>query len=65
MALQLCVNAQGLVKDVNNSIRLIIQDGQEYPLKTTNTQTLVAAQRTYDFPTDMGTVDWDSFFEKD
>ena len=59
-------NVQGLVKDaVNNSIRLIIQDGQEYPfLKTTNTQTLVAAQRTYDFPTDMGTVDWDSFFLK-
>ena len=59
-------NVQGLVKDaVNNSIRLIIQDGQEYPfLKTTNTQTLTAAQRTYDFPTDMGTVDWDSFFLK-
>ena len=59
-------NVQGLVKDaVNNSIRLIIQDGQEYPfLKTTNTQTLTAAQRTYDFPTDMGSVDWDSFFLK-
>ena len=59
-------NVQGLVKDaINNSIRLIIQDGQEYPfLKTTNTQTLIAAQRTYDFPTDMGTVDWDSFFLK-
>ena len=59
-------NVQGLVKDaINNSIRLIIQDGQEYPfLKTTNTQTLTAAQRTYDFPTDMGTVDWDSFFLK-
>jgi hypothetical protein len=59
-------NVQGLVKDaVNNSIRLIIQDGQEYPfLKTTNTQTLTIAQRTYDFPTDMGTVDWDSFFLK-
>ena len=59
-------NVQGLAKDaVNNSIRLIIQDGQEYPfLKTTNTQTLTQAQRTYDFPTDMGTVDWDSFFLK-
>ncbi len=59
-------NGQGLVKDaVNNSIRLIIQDGQEYPfLKTTNTQTLTTAQRTYDFPTNMGSVDWDSFFLK-
>jgi len=59
-------NVQGLVKDaVNNSIRLILQDGQEWPfLKTTYTQTLTTAQRTYDFPSDMGTVDWDSFFLK-
>ena len=59
-------NVQGLVKDaVNNSIRLILQDGQEWPfLKTTKVQTLTTAQRTYDFPTDMGSVDWDSFFLK-
>lgn len=59
-------NVQALAKDaVNNSIRLILQDGQEFPfLKTTNTQTLTAAQRTYDFPTNMGSVDWDSFFLK-
>jgi hypothetical protein len=37
-------NVQGLAKDaVNNSIRLILQDGQEFPfLKTTKTETLVA-----------------------
>ena len=59
-------NVQALAKDaVNNSIRLILQDGQEWPfLKTTNTQTLTTAQRTYDFPTNMGSVDWDSFFLK-
>lgn len=59
-------NVQALVKDaVNNSIRLILQDGQEWPfLKTTNVQTLAAGTRTYDFPADMGTVDWDTFFLK-
>lgn len=59
-------NVQSLVKDaVNNSIRLILQDGQEWPfLKTTNVQTLTAGTRTYDFPADMGTVDWDTFFLK-
>lgn len=59
-------NVQALVKDaINNSIRLILQDGQEWPfLKTTYTQTLITGQRTYDFPTNMGTVDWDSFFLK-
>lgn len=59
-------NVQALAKDaVNNSIRLILQDGQEWPfLKTTYTQTLTAGTRTYDFPADMGTVDWDTFFLK-
>ena len=42
-----------------------LQDGQEFPfLKTTFTQTLTTAQRTYDFPANMGSVDWDSFFLK-
>ena len=59
-------NVQSLAKDaVNNSIRLIIQDGQEWPfLKTTYTQTLTAGTRQYDFPSDMGTVDWDTFYLK-
>lgn len=59
-------NVQALVKDaVNNSIRLILQDGQEWPfLKTTEVQTLTAGTRTYAFPADMGTVDWDTFFLK-
>ena len=59
-------NVQALAKDaVNNSIRLILQDGQEWPfLKTTYTQTLTAGTRQYDFPSDMGTVDWDTFYLK-
>lgn len=59
-------NVQALAKDaVNNSIRLILQDAQEWPfLKTTYTQTLTAGTRQYDFPADMGTVDWDTFYLK-
>lgn len=59
-------NVQALAKDaINNSIRLIIQDGQEWPfLKTTYTQTLTSGTRTYDFPADMATVDWDTFYLK-
>ena len=64
-------NVQALAKDaINNSIRLIIQNGQEFPfLKVTGTGTipaldpLIAAGTVkVDFPSDMGTVDWDSFF---
>ena len=59
-------NVQALAKDaVNSSIRLILQDGQEWPfLKQTYTQTLAAGTRQYDFPADMGTVDWDTFYLK-
>ena len=59
-------NVQALAKDsVNHSIRLIIQDAQEWPfLKTTYTQTLAAGTRQYDFPDDMATVDWDTFYLK-
>jgi hypothetical protein len=59
-------NVQALAKDaVNNSIRLIVQDAQEWPfLKTTYTQTLAAGTRQYDFPADFGTVDWDTFYLK-
>jgi len=59
-------NVQALAKDaVNNSIRLILQDGQEWPfLKQTYTQSLVAGTRQYSFPADMSTVDWDTFYLK-
>jgi len=57
-------NVQALAKDaVNNSIRLILQDGQEWPfLKQTYTQALTAGTRQYSFPADMSTVDWDTFY---
>ena len=59
-------NVQALAKDaVNNSVRLILQDGQEWPfLKQTITQTLVSGTRQYDFPADFSTVDWDTFYLK-
>ena len=59
-------NVQALAKDaVNNSVRLILQDGQEWPfLKQTFTQTLVVGTRQYDFPADFSTVDWDTFYLK-
>ena len=59
-------NVQALAKEaVNSSVRMILQDAQEWPfLKTTYTQTLTAGTRQYDFPADMGTVDWDTFYLK-
>lgn len=59
-------NVQALAKEaVNSSIRMIIQDAQEWPfLKTTYTQELTAATRQYAFPSDMGSVDWDTFYLK-
>lgn len=59
-------NVQALAKEaINSSIRLILQDTQEWPfLKTTYTQALTADVRTYNFPADMATVDWDTFYIK-
>ena len=59
-------NIQAIAKDaINNSIREILQDGHEFPfLKTTTTQTLTAGTGTYDFPTDLASVDWDTFYLK-
>lgn len=59
-------NVQALAKDaVNNSIRNILQTGQEWPfLKTTYTQTLTAGTRTYDFPADFSRADWQTFYLK-
>ena len=59
-------NVQALAKDaINNSIRNIIQTGQEFPfLKTTYTQTLAAGTRQYDFPADYSGADWETFYIK-
>ena len=59
-------NVQALAKDaVNSSVRMIIQDAQEWPfLKQTYTQTMTAGTRQYDFQSDMATVDWDTFYLK-
>lgn len=57
-------NVQALAKDaVNSSIRKIIQSAQEWPFTlTTYEQTLAAGTRTYDFPADVSSVDWESFY---
>lgn len=59
-------NVQALAKDaINNSIRNIIQTGQEFPfLKTTYTQTLTAGTRQYAFPADYSSADWETFYIK-
>ena len=57
-------NVQAIAKDaINNSIREILQDGHQFPfLKTAQSQTLASGTATYDFPTDMASVDWDTFY---
>lgn len=59
-------NVQQLAKNsVNDSIRTILQVGQEWPfLKTTYTQTLTPDVREYDFPADYSSSDYDSFYLK-
>lgn len=59
-------NVQALAKDaVNNSIRNILQTGQEWPfLKTTYTQTLEAGTNEYSFPADYSSADWETFYLK-
>ena len=60
-------NIQAIAKDaVNNAIREILQDGPQFPfLKTTTTQTMTAGTGTYDFPSDLASVDWDTFYIKE
>lgn len=60
-------NVQALAKDaVNASIRKIIQSAQEWPFTlATKEQTLTAGTRTYDFPADTSSVDWESFYIKE
>ncbi len=58
-------NVQALAKDaINNSIRNINQTGQESLFKTTQTQTLTAGTRQYDFPADYSSADWETFYLK-
>jgi len=59
-------NVQALAKEaVNSSVRMVLQDGQEWPfLKQTKVQTLSAGTRLYSFPTDFSVVDWDTFYMK-
>jgi len=60
-------NIQAIAKDaINNSIREILQDGHQFPfLKTTTTQTMTAGTGTYSFPSDLASVDWDTFYIKE
>ncbi len=59
-------NVQALAKDaVNSAVREILQDGHQFPfLKVAYSQTLTAGTGTYDFQSDMSTVDWDTFYLK-
>ena len=59
-------NVQALAKDaVNSSVRKVIQSAQEWPFTlTTYEQAMTAGTSTYDFPADMSSVDWDSFYIK-
>ena len=59
-------NVQALAKDaINSSVRLILQDGQEWPfLKNVYTQTLTAGTRQYSFPANYSSADWDTFYIK-
>ena len=59
-------NIQALAKDaVNNAIRHIVQDAQEWPFTlTTYTETMTTGVREYDLPTGFSSVDWDSFYLK-
>lgn len=57
---------QALAKDaVNSAVRLILQDGQEWPfLKVTAVQTLTEGQSLYDYPDDYSSADFETFYLK-
>jgi hypothetical protein len=59
-------NVQQLAKNaINDSIRYIIQTGEEWPfLKQTFTQVLTPGTRTYNLPSDASSVDWETFYLK-
>jgi len=50
---------------VNNGVRLIVQEAQEWPfLKNTTTQVLTPGTREYDYPSDWSSSDTDTFYLK-
>ena len=57
-------NVQSLAKDaVNSSIRELMHSVQEWPfVSLSKTQTLTTGVGTYTFPTNMSSIDWDSFY---
>lgn len=59
-------NVQELAKNaINDAVRLIVQTGEEWPfLKVTYTQTLTTNTKTYSFPADFSSADWDTFYLK-
>lgn len=59
-------NIQSLAKDaVNSSVRHILQVAQEWPFTlTTYTQPLTANVQSYSYPSDVSSVDLDSFYLK-
>lgn len=59
-------NVQALAKDsINSSIREVLHSGQEWPFTLiTYPQTLTVGQASYSFPSDLSSVDWESFYIK-
>ena len=59
-------NVQSVAKDaINSSVREILQEAQEWPFTLiTYTQELTAGVKTYDFPDDFSTADWETFYLK-
>ena len=59
-------NIQALAKTaINSSVREILHVAQEWPFTLqTYTQTMTIGQSVYDFPADMSSVDWESFYLK-
>lgn len=59
-------NVQALAKDaINSSVRRILQSAQEWPFTlTTYTETLVTGTSVYAFPSNVSSVDWESFYIK-
>jgi len=59
-------NIQALAKNaINSSIRELMHGAQEWPFALiTYTQTMTAGTGTYSFPSDLSSVDWESFYLK-
>jgi hypothetical protein len=59
-------NIQALAKNaINSSIRELMHSAQEWPFAlVTNTQTMTVGTGTYSFPSDLSSVDWESFYLK-